>query len=391
MTTIGRAPVLASLTGIRFIAAIFVFNAHANNLPGGPAALDGIALAGHDWMTMFFILSGLILTWNYDEVLGSRLTARGVRIYLVARFARIYPLYLLVLAVVALLSVRVPADLGHLLRDPSLWASVFAVQTWSGDLGVAYGYNGPGWSVGVEVFLYALFPLLIVPFRRIRSSPRALVVVASVCVALTFAFVAIAFLLGTADLPREDPWSAHRWLYRTPLLRLPDFVLGMALGHLLIHTRDRDLSKPGRILQAVGGVAVLGLMLAPVLPFTIWSLDAANTIPFALLMLGLVWAPSSALARFLSTRPIVLLGDSAYAFYLWHQTVVRFVANATGAPDQLGAGMPTTTEWAVTWVIAFLVTVLVAIGSHLAVELPARTFLRRRLSGQGPPEAGTAR
>lgn len=379
-----RAPVLASLTGIRFIAAIFVFNAHANNIPGGPAALDGVALAGHDWMTMFFILSGLILTWNYDEVLGARLTAKAVRVYLVARFARIYPLYLLVLVVVALSTVRIPADIGVLLRDPALWASVLSVQTWSGDLSIAYGYNGPGWSVGVEFVLYALFPLLIVPFRAIRSNPRALVVVASVCVALTFAFVVVAFLIGTADLPREDPLSAHRWLYRTPLTRIPDFVLGMSLGFLLIHTRGRDFSGPGRILQAVGGVAVMGLMFVPGLPFTIWSLDAANTIPFALLMLGLVWAPSSVLARFLSTRPIVLLGDSAYAFYLWHQIVVRFVAG------DLGTTVPTTTEWAVTWLLAFLVTTLVAIGSHLAVELPARRFLRRRLSGYGAPPATTA-
>lgn len=372
-----RAPVLSSLTGIRFIAAIFVFNAHANNLPGGPDALDGVGLAGHDWMTMFFILSGLILTWNYDEVLGRRRDAHGVRVYFVARFARIYPLYLLVLIVVALSTVRVPVDLLELIKDPSLWASVFAVQTWSGDLSFAYGYNGPGWSVGVEFFLYALFPLLIIPFQRIRANPRALVIVAAVCVALTFAFVAVAFLLGTADLPREDPWSAHRWLYRTPLTRIPDFVLGMSLGYLLIVTRARDLTRPGRVLQVIGSITVLGLMFVPGLPFTIWSLDAVNTIPFSLLMLGLVWAPETRLSRFLSTPPLVLLGDSAYAFYLWHQVIVRFVAGEE--PDV------TTTAWAVTWILAFLLTTLVAIASHLTIELPARTFLRRRLSGQGAP------
>ena len=173
MTT-DRAPVLASLTGIRFIAAIFVFNAHVGPPPGGPEVVAGLALAGHDWMTMFFVLSGLILTWNYDEVLGTRLTGRGLRIYFVARFARIYPLYILTLAVVALFFINVPSDVIRLVQDPGFWAQVFAVQTWSGDLAVAYGYNGPGWSVGVELFLYALFPLLIVPFRAIRSNPRAL-------------------------------------------------------------------------------------------------------------------------------------------------------------------------------------------------------------------------
>ncbi len=375
-----RQPVLASLTGIRFIAAIFVFNAHANNLPGGPEFLDGVALAGHDWMTMFFILSGLILTWNYHEVLGSRLNGRGLRVYLVARFARIYPLYILTLAVVALLTMKVPADLPALLSNPAWWAHVFAVQTWSGDLNVAYGFNGPGWSVGVELFLYALFPLLILPFRAIRSRPRALIIVAAVCVAITFAMVAVTYALGTADLPMHDPASAHRWLYRTPLTRLPDFVLGMSLGYLLLATRGRDLSRTGVLLQAIGGVAVIGLMLIPGLPFTIWSLDSANTIPFGLLMLGLVWAPDSRLARFLASGPLMLLGESAYAFYLWHQTIVQLVST----------GESTTTAWAITWVVAFLITTLVAVGSHLLVEQPARTWLRRHLAGQGPPSTATA-
>jgi len=374
-----RPPVLASLTGIRFIAAIFVFNAHANNLPNGPDALNGVALAGHDWMTMFFILSGLILTWNYDEVLGQRLTARGLRVYFVARFARIYPLYILALAVVALLTLDVPADLGRLLSDPTWWAHVFAVQTWSGDLNVAYGFNGPGWSVGVEFFLYALFPLLIVPFRAIRSRPRALIIVAAVCVAITFAMAIVACAIGTTGLPMQDPASAHRWLYRTPLTRLPDFVLGISLGYLLLATRDRDLSRTGILLQALGGVAVVGLMVIPGLPFTVWSLDSANTLPFGLLMLGLVWAPHSRLARFLASGPMVFLGESAYAFYLWHQTIVALVYD-----DET-----TTTAWAITWVVAFLITTLVGVGSHLLVEQPARTWLRRRLAGQGPPSTAT--
>jgi peptidoglycan/LPS O-acetylase OafA/YrhL len=312
-------------------------------------------------------------------VLGTRLTGRGLRVYFVARFARIYPLYLLTLVVVALLALDVPADLGRLLSDPTWWAHVFGVQTWSGDLNVAYGFNGPGWSVGVELFLYALFPLLIVPFRAIRSRPRALIIVAAACVAITFAAVAVTYALGTADLPLTDPASAHRWLYRTPLTRIPDFVLGISLGYLLLATRGRDLTRTGILLQAIGGIAVIGLMLIPGLPFTIWSLDAANTVPFALLMLGLVWAADSRLARFLASGTLVLLGESAYAFYLWHQTIVGLVFS----------GETTTTAWAITWVVAFLITTLVALGSHLLVEQPARTWLRRHLAGQGPPSTAT--
>lgn len=373
--TAQRPPVLASLTGIRFIAAIFVFNGHLTPPDAAGQFLAGLSLAGHDWMTMFFILSGLILTWNYDDLLGTRLTARGLRTYAVARWARIYPLYLLVLLVVLATQVRMPSDLGRLVTDPAVWLHLFGLQTWSGDLSVAYGFNGPGYSVGIEVFLYALFPLLLIPFRAIRTRPRALLVVAGVAIALTFAMVVVTYLLGVADLPHEDPLSAHRWLYRTPLTRIPDFVLGMALGYLLVLSRDRDMTRLGRSLQAVGGILVAVGFVIPPLAFSLWSLDSANTIPFALLLPGLVMAPETGFARFLSSGPMVLLGESSYAFYLWHQPIVTLVGRAD---DSI-------TAWAVTWVVAFTITTLVAIGSHLAVERPLRNFLRRRLAGVGPP------
>ncbi|CAN5525964.1 acyltransferase [soil metagenome] len=374
--TAARAPALGSLTGIRFIAAIFVFNGHVTPPPETGELAAGISLAGHDWMTMFFILSGLILTWNYDKLLGDRLTGHGLRTYFVARFARIYPLYILVLAVVLISTVRVPGDIAVLLTSPATWAHVVAVQTWSGDLSVAYGLNGPAYSVGIEFFLYALFPLLLIPFRSIRSRPRALIVVAAVAILLTFAMTAVTFPLGISDLPHTDPLSAHRWLYRTPLTRIPDFVLGVALGYLLVATRGQDLQRIGRILQIIGGIAVLAGFLIPSLAFSLWSLDSANTIPFALLLPGLVWAPDTRFARFLASGPMLLLGESAYAFYLWHQPIVALVGRAD-------AGL---TAWVVTWIVGFVVSTLVAIGSHLAVERPVRNWLRFRLAGRGTRE-----
>jgi peptidoglycan/LPS O-acetylase OafA/YrhL len=360
--------VTASLTGIRFIAAIFVFNGHMGNPPGGPELTNGLSVAGHNWMTMFFILSGLILTWNYDDVLSTRLTGRGLRLFYVARFARIYPLYLFVLLVVVLSLIHSPGDLLRAAQNPVLLAHVLTVQTWSGDLPVAYGFNGPGYSVGIEFFLYALFPFLLIAFRRIRSNPRALLIVAAVAIIVGLAMTAITFPLGIADLPHENPLSAHRWLYRTPVTRIPDFVLGISLGYLLVATRGRDLAKIGRVMQVAGAVLVLGSMLIPPLALSIWSLDSANMIPFALLLPGLVWAPESRLARFLGSGPMVYLGESAYAFYLWHQPIVNFVGRA---------GL----QWAVWWIVAFSITLLFAVVSHLVIERPLRIWIRRRFAG----------
>jgi peptidoglycan/LPS O-acetylase OafA/YrhL len=370
-----QAPRLDALTGIRFVAAIAVFNAHVIVPDGAPTVAHAFALAGHDWMTMFFILSGLILTWNYDELIGDRLNRPGLRTYFVARFARIYPLYLFALAIAAAPQIVSLAQAGALASLPEFWLHVFALQAWSGDLGVAYGYNGPGWSIGVEFFLYALFPFLLVAFRRVRQNARALVIIAVTAVAVAAALTLVLTLTGQAELPRTDPLSAHRWIYRTPLTRLPDFVLGISLGYLLRITATMSLERIGRLAQVVGGVLVVGFMLIPPLAESVWSLDVVNMVPFALLFLGLVWAPRTALARLLSTPLLVFLGETSFAFYLFHATVI----GAVGQPQ------PGLVSWGTTWLTAFALTTFVAAGAHVLFERPARVRLRKLLDPQTPP------
>ena len=363
------APRLDALTGIRFVAAIAVFNAHVAVPVSAPTIVHTVALAGHNWMTMFFVLSGLILAWNYDELLGDRLTGSGLRTYFVARLARIYPLYLVALAVVVLLQLASTGAVGG-----DLLVHIFALQSWSGDLQVAYGYNAPGWSIGVEFFLYALFPLLLVAFRGVRHNRRALLLIAVGAVVVAAAITLALSLAGLAELPRTDAASAHRWIYRTPLTRLPDFVLGIALGLLLKTTLGDQRERAGRVLQLIGGLATVTLMVATPIVESVWSLDVANLVPFALLFVGLAWSPQTLLARVLSTRPAVFLGEASFAFYLLHATVVAVVGQPTGGIS----------SWLYTWVVAFALTLFVAAGAHVLVERPARSAIRRWLDPSRP-------
>ena len=374
MKHVGEAPITAAprldaLTGIRFVAAIAVFNAHVIPPVDAPLVVGAFSLAGHDWMTMFFILSGLILVWNYDDALGDKLTAHALRSYYVARLARIYPLYLLTIALAIAPAIRSFPDLGALVARPDLWLHLFALQSWSGNLAVAYGFNAPAWSIGVELFLYALFPLLLLAMRGIRDRPRALVALALAAVLVATSVAVVLSLAGLAELPKTDPMSAHRWVYRTPLTRLPDFVLGMSLGYLLKITASRSMERFGRVAQWVGGTLVVGFMLIPPLAESIWSLDSANMIPFALLILGLVWAPHTRLASMLSTRLWVFLGECSFAFYLLHSTIVAAVGQPSGG----------VVSWATTWATAFALTLFAAAGAHVLFERPARIGLRRAL------------
>ena len=58
---------------------------------------------------------------------------------------------------------------------------MLAIQTWSGDWLIGQqAYNAPGWSICVEIFLYALFPFLVPVIAAMlarATGPSACVVV----------------------------------------------------------------------------------------------------------------------------------------------------------------------------------------------------------------------
>jgi peptidoglycan/LPS O-acetylase OafA/YrhL len=91
-----RRTALPALTGVRFFAAFYVVLSHS--LPWvatrfripWPAKI--FLSNGYLAVAMFFLLSGFILAYTYDgQITGSRNRAR----FWEARFARIYPVYLL--------------------------------------------------------------------------------------------------------------------------------------------------------------------------------------------------------------------------------------------------------------------------------------------------------
>lgn len=364
-------PRLQALTGVRILAATVVFLSHLPALPGAFAPVHAFLSAGYSGVTLFFMLSGFILAWNYEDWLGDKLTGRETWLFYVARFARVYPLYLFALALILLTQATSVTGLLKVFTSPTVWLNLAALQTWSPDLNVAYSFNGPSWSIGVEAFLYALFPLLLLAARSTRTDIRKILILiassAGVAVVVWLAFV----VTDHATLPWTDPESAHRWLYRTPLTRIPDFTIGIGLALLLrkIPASTRTQTA-GTILTASGLLSATALMATPALLYSAASWDVLYITPAALIILGLAWSPTGLLGRAFSTWLIVLLGDSSYAFYILHVVVLEMVGNKP--EHSLGS-------WLLASTVRYVVICCVAVGAHFLVERPARGALRRLL------------
>jgi peptidoglycan/LPS O-acetylase OafA/YrhL len=357
---------LPSLTGLRIFAALAVYLSHIGPPHGSPQVLYSFFEAGYAGVTIFFVLSGFVLAVNYfDEFRRLRLASAWN--FFVARFARLYPLYLLILfyLVVRQHALGIPID--------GWWRNALAIQTWNPHVEIAYSFDSPAWSIGVEFFLYACFPLLVPLIARLRSARSILLCAAAVAAAM-FALAAIFVASGHGWLPATDPDSAHRWLYRTPLTRLGDFALGILAARLFVVVgRERLARFPGAALAVVAALVILVLMCWHGLLFSAWSWDVAYAVPAAFLIFGLATAPRGTLARFLSIPAIVLLGEASYAFYLVHFPMISF----------LGAGSWVNSMTATELVYEALILgaiVALSIGLHVGFELPARRKLRHWLS-----------
>lgn len=355
-----------ALTGLRIFAALVVFGTHLPLSAQMPPAMATALSAGYFGVTLFFVLSGFVLTWTYAR----RGSLRG---FTRARVARIAPLYFLALAVAALLSPSARDLPVH------VWVlHLLALQTWSDDVFVTYSLNGPAWSIGVEAFLYACFPLVLWALVRLRTRHLLWVLLATAT-----AMVALAAVLqasGANDLPTIDPWSAHRLLYRTPVTRLGDFVLGCGLALVVLRSPDLG-ARAAELVQPMCVVVLVGLMTNEHVLFSAASWDVAYALPSAALIWSLAVAPHAPIARFLAHPWIVQGGVISFAFYLFHESVLKVVAVD---PTSMGS-------WATSSAVALAVTLAVSIAAHHLVELRAQRFIvslrprsRRRDTASAP-------
>jgi peptidoglycan/LPS O-acetylase OafA/YrhL len=289
---------LPALTGLRFFLALWVILHHLTG-PGQdleplarqlPFGLFPLIRGGYQAVTTFFVLSGFVLTRSYAATVWDR---RSVINYWIGRVARVYPVYLLSLAVMIpfIAEDRTPHKAGY------VEAHLVLVQAWLGPIPV--GWNTPAWSLSCEMFFYALFPLSALLVRR--TNWRNVIVVAAVATCLT----RLMWAAGISDDIK-------------PLVHLADFVMGVAAAcaFQLLGARIAGwkLYLPGLI-----GAAVV-IADPDVLP-TFIDLNSALRPLNALLLIGLAMG-GGVIARALSTRVIVYLGKSSYAMYILHVPVM---------------------------------------------------------------------
>lgn len=374
---------LPEVESLRGIAMLLVYVFHLNGHVAGqmtPAEAQlmspwwAFVRAGHTGVSLFFVLSGFLLSLPFwTEAAGGKRVNRG-RFY-ERRALRILPLYYTAVVVGTVMSATRLADLTHGL--PYL-AFLNAVGGWSVAL---WPYSSTWWSLATEAQYYIVLPLL----PLFLGSPMARRI--GVALLLAYATAYAALLAGDLWLATLEGNMALRW---SLFGRGPLFLCGIAVGWMYqragpsMRERLRTMrwvERGGADLLVLVVIIALGVLLR-------WTLrqgyQAAEAMPnFAWHLLeGLLWATILALAllaplrlkALVANRALGYLGILSYSMYLWHTAILYWVPKSlwmSGWRWTAGWNWPTAG-------IAALVTVASLAVSQLTYALIERPFLAHK-------------
>jgi peptidoglycan/LPS O-acetylase OafA/YrhL len=368
-------PPLRALTGLRFFAALQVVVFHCTAWRQWPvwAPLRDVAGAGSVAVSLFFALSGFILTYAHA---GPGAPPIERRAFYVNRFARIYPAYAFALLLMA------PLFLVHTFRTEGTKAlleksaaAILLAQAYVPMFAMAW--NPPGWSLSAEWFFYLLFPLVAPWLLRVRWTVAAGVALGCYAFCLAVPAVYLAFL-PDAPIPAASESQAFwlNFLRYGPLVRFPEFVIGIVAGRWFLERGAiQDSARWAVASMAALGVIVVTLGCASHIPYIVLHnglLDPA----FVLLIVSLATG-AGPLARGLATRPLVALGDASYSLYLIHVPLLIMWAKAAYVlvgPRFYGTPLYTA--------MFFPIAIAASLLCHRYVELPGRTRVLALLRGR---------
>lgn len=294
-----------SLTVFRFVAALIVVNFHfGKTLFPWPEFFT----AGSEMVTFFFVLSGFVMSFSYLQ----RENFNPGRFW-AARFRRIAPAYYVAL----ILSVYTFAANDNF---AALVLCALYLQSWVPNY--ALSGNAPGWSLSVEVFFYLTFPAILWAIRRYQVSVLQVCLSAGAVWLITL--VALTWLLRS-NWYAAPPAHSHGFVFYFPLSHWSSFLLGIAGGMWFLHKSTRgsfwltllSAFAAGSIYYGINHQGQIQSIFGP------GQLQSGILAPLYLLFIVSLPQGVESINRWLSARPLELLGHASYAIYifqlpLWH-------------------------------------------------------------------------
>jgi peptidoglycan/LPS O-acetylase OafA/YrhL len=299
------------LDGLRGLAALSVFFSHVAGLvPNFDKSVLSHSILHVFWdgasaVTLFFVLSGYVLSLPFTGSVPKRLDLAG---FLLRRVTRLYPAYWF--ALVVAIGLRYVVLRHNNLPEISFWAgSLWTVPINLGTLIKHFFMIVPGidttaidpviWSLVAEMKISLIFPAIVLVVQRTSRPVYALLILAGLVTGGVFLGV-----LGTTTLFVAGSYLAK---YRLSIIRWASRLSGKASVSLLAVA-----------FVLYGNVSIAGE----------WGRGSRFVCGFGALLLILLALTFKPLSRLTTIPPSHFLGEISYSFYLLHLPILLAVSSA---------------------------------------------------------------
>lgn len=295
---------LDQLTGLRYFAALLVFVSHLK-WDNSADFIKTIFGSGYVGVSFFFVLSGFVLSYSYqDKIAGGKITFTK---YMYLRLARLTPLHFATL--IPLIGLAIYTER---FNPIILLANLSYLQSWIPHSSVYFSFNAPSWSLSNEMFFYlCFFFLAAIPFRKLLNIAIGLITLVILC-----AMVVTIFFDGDKFLGSNNT-IAHWMFYIFPGFRILEFLCGMILFHFWKsgHVKNSNFIVPAYLLL------ILAMHFADFVPEAFRM--SLFFLPVIVLFLFAHLKGDGLINKFLKTKTMILLGNASFAFYLIHQPLIH--------------------------------------------------------------------
>jgi peptidoglycan/LPS O-acetylase OafA/YrhL len=340
---------------------------HSHGAFGLPHEWTGVFPSYHG-VSFFFVLSGFILTVVYPQLKSIKESGQ----FLLARFARVWPLHAFTFFVLFLTVDWVPKFVSTPQGVRVAALNLSLLQAWSPYTFYNMSFNAVSWSISVEAFFYLAFVGLI----QLRDRHWHLLPLIGLIPA-----VGLISLTQWLELPTlvsdYHTASLDSVLYVNPLARLFEFTLGMSAA-VLFERLSPNVPKGlliGTGLELVA-VALFGLSLtlnieffergylSHVLPISLrFWLERSGAAPLFAIIIIIFAAQRGAFSSVLSQRFYVVAGEISFAIYLLHQIIQTFILKNSAMPHSMA------------FALFIFFTVWISYLAWRYVESPARSAI----------------